>query len=80
MQEVPSIPLISRFVFGTHVGRLHTTFNVGRVDPHIAVPVRPALLMPASQSVKHLVYHNPFTLTASSNRDVLLAMANSTDI
>jgi hypothetical protein len=62
------------------MGRIHTRFNVGRVDPHIAVPVRPALLMPASQSVKHLVYHNPFMLTASSNGDILLAMANSTDV
>ena len=54
-----------------------TTLDVLRDDADVAIPVWPALLVPASQSVKHLVQDDPLKLTPSTDGDVLGSPTNA---
>ena len=48
-----------------------TTLYVLLVYRDVHVPVRPALLVPASQGVEHFVEHHPFLLAPVADGDVL---------
>lgn len=56
---------------------LPPTLDILLDDADVVIPVWPALLVPASQSVKHLVQDNPLKLAPSTDGDVLGSPTNA---